>query len=217
MWARIFTVWVVSVSACMAPLGFLVWDILTDNLGGNATQALHIRSGDWTLRFLWLTLAITPLQTVTQWRGMADYRQMLGLFTLLYATLHFVGYLFVDHAAQWKTILIDIGQSPYLWFGLIAFVIILLLGLTSPKNAKKKMGKSWKKLHRFIYLAAAMSMLHYFLQLKGNLAEPLFYLVIVVLLLAFRVVKWLRARKASIKLALENTAEPLASEETPST
>ncbi|MBS3963753.1 MAG: ferric reductase-like transmembrane domain-containing protein [Methylomonas sp.] len=200
MWARIHTIWTVSILACLAPLALLVWDILADNLDGNTVQAFHIRSGDWTLRFLWLTLAITPLQTLTQWRGMAEYRQMLGLFALLYATLHLVGYLFFDHAGQWKTIVIDIAQSPYLWFGLLAYLIILLLGLTSPKSAKKKMGKSWKKLHRLIYLAAAMSMLHYFWQLKTNLAEPLFYLAIIIVLFAFRVVMWFRAQKASLNI-----------------
>lgn len=183
------------IAACLAPLAWVLIDIVADNLGANPIRALHMRLGDWSLRFLCLTLAITPLQTLTQWRGMTDYRQLLGLFAFFYASLHFLGYLWVDHALVLKTVLIDIGQSSYLWFGLLAYLIILLLAITSPKSAKKRLGKTWKKLHRFIYLAAGAAILHYLWQLKSNLAEPLFYLTIVAMLLGFRVVVWLRNRR----------------------
>lgn len=180
---------------CLIPLLWLFIDIAFDNLGSNPIQALHIRLGDWSLRFLCITLAITPIQTITKWRGMADYRQLFGLYAFFYATLHVLAYLLVDHALVWRMIGIDIIESPYIWFGVLAYIIVYLLALTSPKWAKKRLGKNWKKLHRFIYLAAVTAIIHYFWQLKGNLAEPLFYSIIVFLLLGFRVLVWAKNRK----------------------
>ncbi|MBL6986501.1 MAG: sulfoxide reductase heme-binding subunit YedZ [Methylobacter sp.] len=182
---------------CLIPLLWLSVDIAFDNLGANPIQALHIRLGDWSLRFLWLTLAITPIQTITKWRGMANYRQMLGLYAFFYASLHLLSYLVVDHALMWRIIGIDIIESSYIWFGLLAYIIVFCLALTSPKSAKKHMGRNWKKLHRLIYISAIAAIIHYYWQLKGNLAEPLFYLVILVLLLGFRILVWLKNRQLS--------------------
>jgi sulfoxide reductase heme-binding subunit YedZ len=180
---------------CLIPLLWLLADIAFDNLGANPIQALHIRLGDWALRFLCITLVITPLQTMTKWRGMADYRQLFGLYAFFYATLHVLAYLLIDHALVWHMIGTDIIESSYIWFGVLAYIIVFLLALTSPKWAKKRMGKNWKKLHRFIYLAAVAAIIHYFWQLKGNLAEPLFYSIIVFLLLIFRVLAWVKNRQ----------------------
>jgi len=182
---------------CLMPLLWLFIDIAFDNLGSNPIQALHIRLGDWSLRFLCLTLAITPIQTVTKWRGMTDYRQMFGLYAFFYATLHVLAYLLVDHALMWRMVGIDVIESPYIWFGVLAYLIIFSLALTSPKWAKKRMGKTWKKLHRFIHIAAVAAIVHYFWQLKGNLVEPLFYSIVVFLLLSFRILVWVKNRQFS--------------------
>ncbi|MDI1231488.1 MAG: sulfoxide reductase heme-binding subunit YedZ [Methylobacter sp.] len=181
-----------TIVACLIPLLWILIDIAFNNLGSNPIQALHIRLGDWSLRFLWLTLAVTPIQTMTKWRGMANYRQLLGLYAFFYATLHVLTYLLVDHSLIWRIIGIDIIESTYIWFGVLAYIIVFLLALSSPKWAKKRMGKTWKKLHRFIYIAAVAAIIHYYWQLKGNLAEPLFYLIIVVLLLGFRLAVWFK-------------------------
>jgi len=186
-----------TLAGCLMPLLWLFIDIAFDNLGSNPIQALHIRLGDWSLRFLCLTLAITPIQTVTKWRGMTDYRQMLGLYAFFYATLHVLAYLLVDHALMWRMVGIDVIESPYIWFGVLAYLIIFSLALTSPKWAKKRMGKTWKKLHRFIHIAAVAAIVHYFWQLKGNLAEPLFYSIVVFLLLSFRILVWVKNRQFS--------------------
>jgi len=186
-----------TLAGCLIPLLWLFIDIAFDNLGSNPIQALHIRLGDWSLRFLCLTLAITPIQTVTKWRGMTDYRQMLGLYAFFYATLHVLAYLLVDHALMWRMVGIDVIESPYIWFGVLAYLIIFSLALTSPKWAKKRMGKTWKKLHRFIHIAAVAAIVHYFWQLKGNLAEPLFYSIVVFLLLSFRILVWVKNRQFS--------------------
>ena len=179
--------WLCVLLICMIPALSLVFDIAFNCLGSNPIEALHIRLGDWALRFLWLTLAITPIQTITKWRGMANYRQLLGLTAFTYASLHVMVYLVVDHVLEWQMIFIDIIESRYIWFGIVCYLILLVLAITSPKAAKKKLGKNWKKLHRLIYLAAITAILHYFWQLKGNLAEPVFYFLMMLFLFAFRI------------------------------
>lgn len=179
------------------PLVVLIIQIAADSLGANPIEAVHIRLGDWALRFLCLTLAITPLQTVTNWRGMADFRQLFGLYSWFYASLHVLAYLAMDHAWQWSFIGMDLLESRYIWFGLIAYVILLLLALTTTKAAKKALGKRWKKLHRWIYCAGLAAVMHYFWQLKGNLLQPSFYLAIVAFLLFFRFLVWLKNRQFS--------------------
>ena len=189
--------WWLLLGVALLPLIGLAVDIATDNLGGNPIEAVHIRLGDWALRFLCLTLAITPLQTLTQWRGMADYRQLLGLLSWFYASLHVLAYLAVDQAWQWTLIAMDMLESRFIWFGVVAYVILLLLALTTTKAAKKAMGKRWKKLHRWIYCAALAAVMHYFWQLKGNLLHPGFYLAIGAILLLFRFLVWLKNRQIS--------------------
>ena len=161
MMLRIDKLWLSMLVIGLIPLLWLFFDIYFNNLGSNPIQALHIRLGDWTLRFLCLTLAITPIQKITKWRGMSNYRQLLGLTTFFYASLHLLAYLLVDHALQWRVIGIDILESAYIWFGVLAYFIILLLAITSSKWMKKQLGKNWKNLHRFIYLAAGAAILHF--------------------------------------------------------
>jgi len=189
------SLWLFITLACFLPLLGISFDIATDNLGADPIQALHIRLGDWSLRFLWLTLAITPLQTLTKWRKMADYRQMLGLVTFFYASLHVIVYVLVDHGLDWHLIAVDIIESPYIWLGVLAYIIIFSLAITSPKFAKKRLGKNWKTLHRLIYIAAIAVIIHYYWQLKGNMAEPLFYLILVTILLSFRIAVWVKNRQ----------------------
>jgi sulfoxide reductase heme-binding subunit YedZ len=105
---------------------------------------------------------------------------------------------------MWQIIAVDILESSYIWFGLIAYLIIIALAISSPKWAKKRMGKQWKKLHRLIYIASLAVIIHYYWQLKGNMAEPLFYLIIIILLLAFRVAVWFKNRKF-IKMMIPTT------------
>ena len=195
MFFRLNNPWLKITLLCLLPLLGIIVDIAFDNLGPDPIQTLHIRLGDWSMRFLWLTLLVTPVQTITKWRGMADYRQMLGLYAFFYATLHVMVYLLIDHGLMWRIIVIDILESSYIWFGLIAYLIIIALAITSPKWAKKRMGKQWKKLHRCIYIGSLAVIIHYYWQLKGNMAEPLFYLIIISLLLSFRVAQWFKNRK----------------------
>jgi methionine sulfoxide reductase heme-binding subunit len=184
--------WHLATLSCFLPLLGLFIDIALNNLGGNPIQTLHIRLGDWSLRFLWVTLAITPIQTISGWKGMADYRQLFGLCSFGYASLHLLVYLWVDHGWLWDLIWPDILESSYIWFGIGCYLILLPLAISSPKYGKRLLGKNWKKLHRWIYLASILAILHYFWQLKANLAEPLLYSLILGLLLLFRLSIWLK-------------------------
>ncbi|HEY8159396.1 MAG TPA: protein-methionine-sulfoxide reductase heme-binding subunit MsrQ [Methylobacter sp.] len=203
----------IVIAGCLIPLLWLFIDIAFDNLGSNSVQALHIRLGDWSLRFLCLTLAVTPIQIITKWRGLADYRQLLGLYAFFYGTLHVLAYLLIDHGLIWHMISIDIIESPYIWLGLLSYIIVFLLALTSSKWAKKRMGKNWKRLHRFIYLAAIAAVMHYFWQLKGNLAEPFFYSIIAFLLLSFRILVWIKNRQLKKIMILKDRRTMVLPEE----
>lgn len=178
--------------------GIYLWFLIQfEALGPNPVEAFHLFTGIWALRFLCLTLVITPLQVVTAWRGVAPFRQLFGLTSFFYAALHVYGYLSIDHALMWSTIGQDLVETPYLWPGLLAMFILLLLALSSPKQGKKLLGKKWKKLHRWIYVAAVASILHYIMQLKGNLADPLFYGLILGLLFVSRIIIWIRNRQVT--------------------
>jgi len=196
--------------ASWLPLAWVLMDVAFEQLGPNPIQALHIRLGDWSLRFLCLTLAITPLQSLTAWRGLSDYRRLFGLFSFVYASLHLLVYLSIDHGFVWQTIAIDIIESPYIWFGVLAYAIVLALAVTTPIWAKKKMGKNWKKLHRLIYVAIIAAVWHYFWQLKGNIAEPMLYLLIAVILLGFRVLLVEKNRKVGKLMIPRGRKKPVA-------
>ena len=145
---------------------------------------------------------------------MAEYRQLFGLYAFFYGTLHVLAYLLIDHALVWHMIGIDIIESPYIWFGVLAYIIVLLLALTSSKWAKKRMGKNWKRLHRLIYIAAVAAVIHYFWQLKGNLAEPFFYSIIAFLLLGFRILVWVKNRQLNkMKILNDQRTMTLAEEQ----
>lgn len=164
-------------------------------LGANPIEAFHLFTGIWSLRFLVVTLMVTPVQILTRWRGLAAFRQLFGLTSFFYAALHVVGYLWLDQGLIWSFIVRDIVETPYIWPGLFAFAMLLLLALTSPTAGKKLLGRRWKKLHRWIYPTSIAIVLHYAMQLKGNLADPLFYFVCIALLLLFRVGVWFKNRQ----------------------
>jgi len=191
---RFFKPYVLCFSLCLLPLLTIVIDIIFDNLGADPIQALHIRLGDWSLRLLWLTLFITPLQALTQWQGMTHYRKLFGLYTFFYASLHVIVYVCLDQGLIWSAIATDIIESPYIWLGVLAYLLIIALAMTTPKSMVKQLGKNWKKLHRTLYIASVAVIIHYYWQLKGVMVEPLFYLILLILLLGFRLVIWLKKR-----------------------
>ena len=179
----------------LAPFFWMVWDAVQDNLGPDPIEILHFRSGDWTLRFLMITLACTPLKLLFNWTFQLRFRRMLGLFAFFYATIHLSVYLVLDLSFSWEQMLEDVPKSPYVLVGLAAYILLLPLALTSTRKMVQRLGRNWKKLHRLIYLIAILGVIHFFWLVKADLSEPLIYAAILSLLLGIRAVFSIRKKK----------------------
>ena len=143
-------------------------------------------TGDWGLRLLLLTLAVTPLRRLTGWGWLLRFRRMLGLFAFFYLSLHLVTYLWLDQFFDWAAILEDVAKRPYITAGFAAFLLLVPLALTSTRGMVRRLGWRWQTLHRLIYPAAALGVLHFFWLTKADLREPLVYASVLALLLALR-------------------------------
>jgi sulfoxide reductase heme-binding subunit YedZ len=182
-------------SASLLPLIWLFWLAWSDQLGVNPVETLSHRTGDWSLRFLLLTLAVTPLRRLTGWNGLQRFRRMLGLFAFFYVSLHFGVYLIFDHFFDWSAIIADVIKRPYITVGFAAFVLLIPLAVTSTNRMIKRLGRNWQRLHRLIYLIAILGVLHYLWLVKADLSEPLMYAGILVVLLGYRL-WWIRVKSS---------------------
>lgn len=171
----------------LVPLGVLVGDALQEQLGPNPVEAVIHRSGDWALRLLLLTLAVTPLRRVTGWGWLQRFRRMLGLLAFAYASLHAAAYLVLDRGLVGDEIVTDLLKRPYIALGATAFLLLVPLAVTSTRAAMRRLGRHWQRLHRLVYVAAALAVLHFLWLVKVDNLEPLVYgAVLAVLLLARR-------------------------------
>ncbi|SEK65429.1 sulfoxide reductase heme-binding subunit YedZ [Roseateles sp. YR242] len=181
---------------CLLPLAWYVFGVVTYQLGANPAEAVIRGLGDWTLRLLWITLAVTP---VRQWAGvpaLARFRRMLGLFTFFYASLHLVAYALLDMQLDLPEILRDIAKRPFILMGFVAWLLLLPLALTSFNRAIKALGaKRWQWLHRLVYVIAVVGLMHFIWMRAGknNFAEPAVYGAILAVLLGWRLWKRFRA------------------------
>ncbi len=187
-------------ASCLLPLAWLVWDVLHGQLGTDPVAQLEHRSGDWTLRILLGTLAVTPLRSLTGWHWLTRYRRMLGLFAFFYASMHLTIYLVVDLGGFWSQIFAEIAKKPYITVGFAAWLLMIPLALTSTRSMQRRLGRNWLRLHRVVYLVGVCGVLHFMWLVKsGNLIavqEPLIYLAVLIMLLALRVPGWLsRSRR----------------------
>ena len=171
---------------CLLPLVLLFRNFYLDELGANPFEVLTRSTGEWTLRFLLLTLAMTPLRRITGLAWPLRLRRMLGLFTFFYVCVHLLTYLWLDHFFDWEEILIDIVKRPYITFGMLAFTLLLPLAFTSTKKMMKRLGQRWKSLHKLIYVIAILGVLHFLLLVKADLREPIIYAFVLVALFAVR-------------------------------
>ncbi len=174
----------------LVPFAWLFWGAATDALGANPAEFLSRATGDWTLRFLCLTLAITPLRQFLGWPALARFRRMLGLLTYFYALLHLLCYSWLDMGFDWADTLRDITKRPFIWLGFGAFVLLTLLAATSFNRAVRWLGsKRWQRLHQSVYVIAALSLLHLFWMRAGknNFTEVWVYAVVIAVLLGWRV------------------------------
>lgn len=173
--------------ALLAPAVWIARAVLTNNAGPNPVEYLTHGTGDWTLRILLLTLAMTPLRMLTKSAKPIRFRRMLGLFAFFYAALHFAIYLWLDKVFDAKEIWADIYKRPFITAGFTALVLMVPLALTSTQGMIRRLGgKRWQFLHRFIYVSAAAGVIHYWWLVKSDIRLPLLYAVILVILLSFR-------------------------------
>lgn len=173
--------------AALIPLAILVWDVTHDNLGVDPAETLVKFLGLWALRFLWLTLAITPLRRLTGLTWLLKLRRMLGLYAWFYATLHVMGYFVFLLQLQWLNLAEDIMKRPYILVGFVGFMLLWPLALTSFNYAIKKLGKNWQKLHQLIYVIAVLAIIHFYWLARSDVGEQIVYGAILILLMMIRV------------------------------
>ena len=174
-------------------LVLLLIDLFTDNLTANPIQALEQRTGRHAITLLVLSLACTPLNTLFGWRELIKRRRALGLYALLYATIHVLIFV-TDYGIAWSLIFQNIIEKPYILVGALSFLMLIPLGITSFDIWKRRLGKNWKRLHQMVYLIAPLVALHYawgkkgdFFRLQGEIIRPLIYASVIVLLLVMRI------------------------------
>jgi methionine sulfoxide reductase heme-binding subunit len=196
---------------CLIPAGLLLWRYQHHQLGVNWIEKAQHITGDWILRFLIFTLCVTPLRRLPGLNALILYRRMLGLFAFFYASIHFfVIYLYFDKGLDWREIRGDFFTRRFYFFGLLAFVAMVPLAITSTRGWIRRLGRRWQLLHRLIYVSAASGALHYYLQGKSLVWRSVYYAGVVVLLLAYRVAaRLLDARRKRGKARIEK-AEALS-------
>ena len=179
----------------LAPLAWLVWGVLADRLGANPAEALIRSTGDWALRALWLALAVTPLRQWLHLTALARLRRLLGLFAFFYAALHLTCYAWLDQGWVWADMAQDVLKRPFILVGMLTFLLLLLLALTSPRAVLRRLGGvRWQRLHRIVYGAGLLALLHFYWMRTGknDTAEVAVYGSVLVLLLGWRI--WQRYR-----------------------
>src|SRR5688572_19673752 len=145
---------------CLVPAAYLTWAVLTNNLGANPIRDAEIQTGLWTLRFLAISLAVTPLRKITHWNVLAKYRRMFGLFTFFYACVH-LALWFVDWWFDWAAMGEEIVTHKYILIGMLTFLMLVPLAITSTDGWIRRLKKNWTKLHRLVYVAAITGTIHY--------------------------------------------------------
>ncbi len=182
----------------LVPMARLVWLAATDGLGANPVEFVVRSLGTWTLNFLCITLAVTPLRWATGWAWLLRLRRMFGLFTFFYATLHFLAVAGIDLGFDWAVIVRDIAKRPFITVGFAAFVLLIPLAATSTNAMVRALGgRNWQRLHRLVYAVALLAIVHYvWLKAgKNDFAQPTVYAAIIGLLLGVRLVRWLNNRR----------------------
>lgn len=172
--------------ACLLPFGLLLNGALAGDLGANPLERVTDVTGQWGLRLLLITLAVTPLRRLTGWTWLQRFRRMLGLFAFFYVSLHLLTWILLDQEFDWARMLQDIAERPYITVGFLAWLLLVPLAVTSTRGMMRRLGRQWARLHRLIYPVSALGVLHHAWQVKADLLEPAIYALILVLLLAAR-------------------------------
>jgi len=191
----------VNILVFMASLLPLVWTLgqfSLAGLGANPIEKVLHRAGSWTLNFLFITLAMTPLRRLTGWEWLAKFRRMTGLFAFFYAFLHLAVYVGLDISFSWSAMVEDFTAHPRLAVGLLSFLLLIPPTVTSSTRMIVRLGiKRWQWVHRPIYIAAIGGVIHYFWLVKRDIQGPLIYAIILGILLGYRVARWMLNRSRS--------------------
>ena len=171
---------------CLVPFAVLVIGAVNDTLGTNPVETMTHETGEWTLRFLLLTLLITPLRRLSGHNWLIRLRRMSGLFAFFYACLHFLTYIWFDHYFDWMEIVKDIPKRPFITVGFTAFVLLVPLALTSTNAMMRRLKKNWTRLHKLVYVIAVLGVLHFLWLVKADILEPMVYALILLILLGYR-------------------------------
>ena len=181
----------------MVPLAIALLRYLGDQFGGNAIEAFTLDTGNWGIRLLLVTLAITPVRELTGWNWLITYRRPMGLAAFYYLCVHLLVYLYLDFAFDVPFIITDLSTSIYVVVGFAAFLLLVPLALTSTNGWIRALGKRWRVLHRLIYAAVILGVVHYLLQIKEISFQLWFYIIAGGLLLAYRIVAPLVKRSSA--------------------
>lgn len=181
-------IWWMFWCAGLAPLVLLVYQVVTDQAGADPAQMLVLATGLWALRFLWLTLAVTPLRRLPRLGWLIRFRRMLGLYAFFYAVLHLLA--FITFILGWRVDLVwrEFTERPYIVVGLLSLLLLLPLAVTSTTYWMRRLGRNWVRLHWLIYPAAILAMVHFIMQIRAGYAEQLLYGLLLLILLSYRVV-----------------------------
>ncbi|MGH9353322.1 MAG: sulfite oxidase heme-binding subunit YedZ [Terriglobia bacterium] len=180
---------------CLVPAGRLVWAAFNQGLGANPIEFITHKTGDWTLIFLVLTMAITPARRLLSLPELIRFRRMLGLFAFFYVFLHFSTWIGLDKFFDLKEMLHDVHKRPFITAGFTGFALMIPLAVTSTAGWIRRLGgKRWRTLHQLIYVSAIAGVVHYYWLVKSDVRKPVFYGAIVALLLLLRLVFWFRKK-----------------------
>jgi methionine sulfoxide reductase heme-binding subunit len=189
---------------CCVPFGVLLWDAFHNGLAGfpnnmdfgaNPIEFITHRTGDWTIRFIVITLAITPLRQILRQPQLVRFRRMLGLFAFFYACLHFAVWIGLDKTFDWSEMWKDVLKRRFITVGFAAFALLIPLALTSTAGMIRRLGgKRWRALHRLIYICAVLGVIHYYWLVKSDHRKPLMYAAFVAALLVWRLAVWTKDR-----------------------
>ena len=176
----------------LLPLGWLTFTVVTGRTSPNPAEDIILTRGVWALRFLLLTLAITPVRRLTAVNAVIQYRRMFGLFAFFYACVHLLSYMLFDRLFQFNEIASDIADRPFITAGVMALLMMIPPAVTSTKGWIRRLGRRWQTLHRIVYFSAAAACLHFAWKVKVLVGEPIYCAAILAVLLGFRLLWWLR-------------------------
>ncbi len=182
---------------CLVPAALVVTDVfeITGQLGANPIEEIQDRFGIWAIRFIMITLAVTPLRHLTGWNWLLRFRRMLGLFTFFYVLMHFLTWLILDQSLLLSAIAEDLTERPFITIGFTAFVLLTAMAVTSTNGIRRRMGRRWQKLHYSVYVIGLLGVWHYWWQVKKDASDAQIYAVILAVLLGFRIWWKLRQKK----------------------